>query len=928
MLFSGPIAFTAPWVLAALAVLPLVWWLLRLTPPVPRLVRFPALGLLRDLMAREETPARTPPWLLVLRLAIGALVIVGLAGPVWHSDAALPGGGPVLLVIDDGWSAARDWPARQQLLAELLTRAERQDRPVMVVTTAPVAMPGGVAGGTGNGGAGRSPVRGPMPAADARRLLQGLEPQPWPEDRAAALAALKASRPGGAIYSVWLSNGLEDAGAAPLVGYLKDLGGLRVAVPGVLPDLLLPPVTEGEALTARLVRAAPGPARPVAVRLSAADDRLLGEEAASFAAGGTDAEVRFALPLDMRNQAVRLVLEGQATAAATVLLDERGQRRPVGLVTGRQGNELQPLLNDVYYLDRALSPTSEVRRGSLTELLGGDVSVLVLADIGALDAVEAAALDQWVTQGGLLLRFAGPRLAHDADALLPVRLRLGDRVLGGALSWARPLHLLPFESGSPFSGLTIPDDVTVERQVLAEPTLDLGDHTWARLTDGTPLVTANRHGKGTIVLVHTTASPDWSSLALSGLFVDMLRRLVALGAGVGDEGGGDAGRGGEGREGGVLMPLALLDGLGRLGEPPVTALAIPAPAFAGARVGPVHPPGFYGTAGGRRALNLTAGVDRLQPLVPLPPGVAVTGYTRTGEQDLKPPLLLAALAALLVDMAVALVMRGLLADPRSWRSRAPGPLLLAAALLLAAPAAAGDADFAERATARTWLAYVVTGDPAVDQVSRAGLEGLAQVLVRRTAIDTGGVAAVALETDELAFFPLLYWPVSAAQPALSEAARHRVNDYLHHGGTILFDSRDDRAGAAPFATGTAAPLQALTAGLDIPPLMPLPSDHVLTRSFYLLQDFPGRSAGGEVWIEAREDRRLDGVSSVIVGGNDWAGAWAMDAQGQPLYAVVPGGERQRELAWRFGVNVVMYALTGNYKADQVHVPAILQRIGQ
>ena len=123
-------------------------------------------------------------------------------------------------------------------------------------------------------------------------------------------------------------------------------------------------------------------------------------------------------------------------------------------------------------------------------------------------------------------------------------------------------------------------------------------------------------------------------------------------------------------------------------------------------------------------------------------------------------------------------------------------------------------------------------------------------------------------------------------------------------------------------------MQALTAGLDIPPLMPLPSDHVLTRSFYLLQDFPGRSAGGEVWIEAREDRRLDGVSSVIVGGNDWAGAWAMDAQGQPLYAVVPGGERQRELAWRFGVNVVMYALTGNYKADQVHVPAILQRIGQ
>jgi hypothetical protein len=952
MLVLGPIAFAAPWVLGAVVVLPVIWWLLRLTPPVPRLVRFPAVRLLRDLMAREETPARTPPWLLALRLAIGLLVIVALAEPVLHSDAALPGGGPVLLVIDDGWSAARDWPARQRLLAELLTRAERQDRPVVVVTTAPVATPGG-----GGSSAVRSPVAGPMAAADARRLVQGLEPQPWPEDRAAALAALKAQRPGGAIYTIWLSNGLQDAGAAALASYLKALGGLQVAVPGTLPDLLLPPVTEGEALTAQVVRAAPGPATSVAVRLSAGDDRLLAEETASFAAGAATATVRFALPLALRNQAARLRLEGQATVAATVLLDERWQRRPVGLVTSRQASELQPLLNDVYYLDRALAPYSEVRRGSLVELLKSDVSVLILADIGALDGTEAGALGDWVARGGLLLRFAGPRLAHDPDPLLPVRLRLGDRVLGGALSWARPLPLAPFDPGTPFAGLAVPADVTVGRQVLAEPTLDIGDHTWARLTDGTPLVTADRHGRGTIVLVHTTASPDWSTLALSGLFVDMLRRLVALGSGVGDDG-----------QGGPLAPLASLDGLGRLGEPPATALPIPAPAFARAQVGPEHPPGLYGNAGTRRALNLTAGVSGLQPLAPLPEGVTVTGYVRTGEQDLKPLLLLAALVLALADMVMALVLRGLLGDPgslmsggalppkpptrtvtaldphdvspgfqrppafggsraRPWWGPGATPRVLLLAVFVglgAASAQAADGDFAERATARTWLAFVVTGDPAVDQVSRAGLEGLAQVLIRRTAVDTGGVAAVSLETDELAFFPLLYWPVSASQPALSEAARHRVNDYLHHGGTILFDSRDDQAGA-----GTAsAPLHALVEGLDIPPLIPLPADHVLTKSFYLLQDFPGRSVGGEVWIEAREERRLDGVSSVIVGGNDWAGAWAVDPEGRPLYAAVPGGERQRELAYRFGVNLVMYALTGNYKADQVHVPAILQRIGQ
>ena len=82
-----------------------------------------------------------------------------------------------------------------------------------------------------------------------------------------------------------------------------------------------------------------------------------------------------------------------------------------------------------------------------------------------------------------------------------------------------------------------------------------------------------------------------------------------------------------------------------------------------------------------------------------------------------------------------------------------------------------------------------------------------------------------------------------------------------------------------------------------------------------------------MWVERYEGDVNDGVSSVVIGGNDWAAAWALDEQGYPIYPVVPGGERQREMAFRFGVNLAMYALTGNYKADQVHIPAILRRLG-
>lgn len=109
--------------------------------------------------------------------------------------------------------------------------------------------------------------------------------------------------------------------------------------------------------------------------------------------------------------------------------------------------------------------------------------------------------------------------------------------------------------------------------------------------------------------------------------------------------------------------------------------------------------------------------------------------------------------------------------------------------------------------------------------------------------------------------------------------------------------------------------------------MEIPPDHVLGRAFYLLSDFPGRAAGGRLWVEARENPN-DEVSSVIVGANDFAGAWAVDPRGRALYPTAPGGDQQREMAFRFGVNLVMYALTGNYKTDQVHVSSILERLGQ
>ena len=619
------------------------------------------------------------------------------------------------------------------------------------------------------------------------------------------------------------------------------------------------------------------------------------------------------LPAELRNDLARLTRSrANAPPARCMLIDDRWRRRPVGLVSTSPLDSVQPLLNELHYLDRALNPFSEVRRGSIAELIKGEIAVLVLTDDNLPDAAERQAVAGWLEAGGTVLRFAGPNLAEAADDLTPVTLRRGGRALGGTMSWSQPQRLAPFRRDSPFYGLEVPNEVTVRRQVLAQPSLELAERSWARLADGTPLVTAARRGDGWLILVHSSANTAWSNLSISGLFVEMLRRVVRLSQGVTGH-GPDA----------VLAPLETLDGFGRLRPPPPGAAPIAARDLAVTPVGPASPPGYYGRALERRARNLSPEIDGAgrHP--------AVAGW-RWAQR----------LSAPGRDRFETLVdRRGVASFPGGYRDLAGSPRPAAAA---SAPRRRGHRrrhraggagrlcprhpasdDRIMQATLETHLAYVITNLPEVDRTSASGLRGLSLILNRRTAVEAAEPIGVDLAVDELAVFPLLYWPITRQQQPPPRHVVRRLNGYLANGGTILFDTRDEGGTA-----GGSWLLRRLAHELNVPPLVPVPPDHVLTKAFYLMQEFPGRWAGGTIWVEQPDSRVNDGVSAVIVGSNDWAGAWAIDDAGRPMNAIVPGGELQREMAYRFGVNLVMYALTGNYKADQVHVPAILERLGQ
>jgi hypothetical protein len=935
----GSLAFATPILLVALAALPAIWLLLRITPPRPVKEIFPPLRILSQILHREETPATSPWWLTALRMALAALIIFALAGPVLNpAQKSLVGDGPLALVIDNDWASAPDWDARMKTAQALVHEAAIDNIPVSLTLTADPQQD-----------------QAPASADTAMKRLNAATPRPLEANRATVFRQLQTALGGlKAGTLAYISSGV--ASSADKLADKDIVGSIAAIKPGNVRFY----ENAGKALAA-ITAASNGTsamdvtasrlniqgAQKLAVEARDAKGRVLMKGMVDFADGKNTAVAQISAPIELRNDFARMTIEGADQAGGTYLLDDGFKRRRVGIISGESRFLSQPLLSPLYYIRRALSPFTDIVEPTeadlakaIPDILAQKPSMIVLADIGRLPEASYPPILDWINKGGTLVRFAGPRLAAAPadDPLVPVELREGERALGGALSWSEPQPLAPFSDKSPFAGLSKPDGVLVQRQVLANPSPTLAEHTWASLADGTPLVTGKKLGAGEIVLFHTGADASWSNLPLSGHFVEMLRRIAQLSR---------ANAGAETSETTTLAPYRLLDAHGALtpetGSTKPLILkkgSVPSPNFN-------NPPGLYGTEEGFTALNLLKSNDALKPLDLKIPDIAMetTGLAGSGTRELQPLLLLLAFILLTADTLAMLFMSGAFAGIVRRRSSAAIVLLLGTLSLAYLPGHAraddsrpGDNQILS-ALDTTHLAYVMTGETDIDNISKAGLAGLSDFLRYRTSLEPGAPMGLDITRDELSFYPIIYWPISASATMPSQAAISRIDAYMRSGGTVLFDTRDQFSNLDSNATSPATQrLQAILANLDIPPLEPVPHNHVLTKAFYLLQNFPGRYNGSPLWVEAARDpskqdtRRLvergDGVSPIMITGNDFAGAWATDAAGNPLLPTVPPDERQRELAFRAGVNIIMYMLTGNYKSDQVHIPALLERLGQ
>lgn len=878
------LAFASPWLLAAALALPALWWLIRHAPPPPRALRLPSIVLLRDVPGLPPVARRPPWWLAALRLGAVTLAMLGLAGPVWRSAGVPPPAGPVALVIDNGWLAAGGFERLRASARRELAALPPTARVALIPTAPPPdgRIPAGAA---------------PLVARDAAlAALDALTAQPWAGDRAAAAVRI----PAGARL-VWVADGQETPDAAAL----RRAGG-RVLVEPPLAPVITGVERRAEGLAVALLLPPGVEAGSVRARALDARGRMLAEAPPGTPDRRGRAEARLDLPPEAMARAAAVALTPLGGSAGRHLLGAAAGRPRVALVDGAAGEGTPPLERGAFYLRRALEPHAEVMTRTLDEAARGSEPLIVTADAPVAAGPLAERLRARVRDGAVLVAFAGPATAARGSALAPAPLAPAARALGGVLSWGEPQPLGGTAPATPLAGLAAPD-LRVGRQLLARAEAP-GVQRWAWLADGTPLVTARREGAGLLVLVHVSAAPDWSNLPLTGALEALLARLTPLAA----------------------SPQALdiapgrpwrlaqaMDAEGALGPPAVPRRLADAD-WAAAGIGPDAPPGLWRAGALTRARNLSDG--------PAGPGFAfaaldTSGLERAraaGEQRLGPWLLAAALALLALD--------GALAARRGWRGRhygRPGAdapasgatgarprrrrwrAMLAALGVVAAPAAAqgqpGWIGLPPPASqqAPVALGFVPSGNAARDAATRQALGLIAETLTRRTAVRAGAPEAVRPVRDRLGRFPLLLWTVTAP---LSPEAAAAARAYLAAGGLILFDT----AGLDP------ASANAALAPLALPPLEPLEPAHVIARAFYALRD-PAPLGG--LWVEAGTRGESGRVAGVLLA-----------PQGLP--ALAGGADPQaREMAARLGVNLVLYALTGTYKADQVHSRALLDRLG-
>lgn len=908
------ISFTNPLALIGLLSLPAVWFVIKLTPPRARTISFSSLFIIEKLKSSKKSSQKTPIWLLLLRMLIILILVLTLSDPYINLSKTFKSNSNTIIIVDDGWSSASNWGSYQKNAKNIIKEIKNNNKGVYIISSTLVNK--------------KQPNLSLMSYKEANVFIDNLQPNPWQIDRAELIKAINKKNLNENLNVFWIRSNLNKSKVLTEEYFynflIKKYKNIEIISPENNIKIINKPTLKYDSIIISLTRFKNDIVdEKSSIRITGLNNKIIYEKELTFLNKSLQTEEEIFLPIEILSQISKVNIKNESNAAATYLFDDKWRKKRISIISDDNNYDSKPLLSSIYYLKKALSPYGKILISDIENSINLNSSIIVMPDRGKIDPILKNKLLKWVKKGGLLIRFAGPRLANSKTDLLPIKIDAKEsRYMGGALTWESPLTFAEFDKNSIFYGIKIPQEVKIKRQVIANSSYSSEKLIWARLEDGTPIVSSSKDEKGWLVLFHTTANNEWSNLPISQLFLSMMNRLTMLGKGY-DE-----------RLYTEKLPLKMyLNGYGGITKPTYKAnIAINQhdqlyyPSYS-------MPPGIYGNTSIAIALNLAGTIEGSDKNNSFLGSEILSKKNYVPDTiNLKNFLLYSLILLFLLDTLIAFILKSKMINIFNLKFNLKKKYNL---FILTFFVILFNSNYLEAETYKyinnTSLAYINTGDLETDNISHLGLLSLSKKLSKRTSIEPSYIVGVNINYDEIYPFPFLYWPVINNQIVLKKNTVFKIKHYLRNGGIILFDTQDNfnyDNSLVKKSNIRAQNLRDTISQFDVPTLVRIPKRHTINKSFYLLKSHPGKWNDGDLWVESSFSDSKDSVSSIIIGSNYWSSAWALNDNDEPIFPVIPNGEEQRELSYRFGINLTMYAMTGNYKSDQIHNKAILQRLGK
>ena len=897
------LAFSNHLALIGLFALPLVFYIIKLLPPAPKKMFFSSFYLIKSMEKVSVTKKNVPIWLLIYRIILITLIILFFSAPYLNIMNKKNTSNTIknyVIIADIGWSMSKEWDKFKKIVSEISVEAEKKNKKIIFYHS--------------NSKNNMSPKIFTS-SKSINQYLKKINPVPWQFEKSNLIEVIKKNNnfindKTFFIFSKFDNKNYSDQKKS--LDFYNNKVKNKVLIDPIESIIFLKNVhTSKENIRLEVIRhALSKPSSKFSIRITSIDNQIIFKKEYELKPNQITFYFNQKFPLDVINQIHKLEIVDQNHAGAKYYFDDYSKKKRIGILSDSFQYKENPLLSSVYYIEKSLNTNNILKIGNLDQLIKFNCSVIIIPDKGNITDKDHSKLSNWLANGGTIIRFSNIRLAKNNTKFLPSNnLFMTIRNVGGVLSMEKKLKINPFTKNSMFHGLEIPEDITFKKQLIFTSNNN-NLQILATLTDNTPLISLGKKNQGKIFLFHITANNDWSNLPLSALFSGMLQRIVLL------------------SEKKIINSNANLNltkeinSFGDLNNTDKILSIRDNSLLKKLTPSKENLPGIYENKELTIALNLSNKIYDEHFKSRLDKNYKIFSKFTIQVIDLKPLLLKIILFMFIIDMLITIILKKNFSFINGLNKHKN---LLGLVFFFIFIFNLNNA-YTEGLDNDTYLAYIKTPDKKLNAVSKSGLSTIKNLLETRTSVSPKEVIGVNITKDPIYYFPFLYWPLSKDLIILDITTVSKIKKYLTNGGMILFDIIGFSRESFSLESNKFKTIKSFLASIEADNLSPINEGHTLTKSFYLLKKFSGRWDNKNLLIESSNLEEKDGVSSVILGFNDWAGAWALDINKNPLYPIVPGGERQREISYRFGINIVMYALTGNYKSDQIHFKSILNRL--